>query len=170
MEAPPRLVGGDVALDLVNTLDSVVEGGDHLRTGEDVLEWLDHVGLGGEARLADVRRVRAAVEAALRPLAEGGVPDTGALAALYARAAGRAVLGAGGFTWASPLDAIVASATELLSHGPVDRLRRCGNCEWLFLDLSRNGRRRWCSMEGCGTEVKIRRLTERRRSARSASP
>ncbi|HEY7621489.1 MAG TPA: CGNR zinc finger domain-containing protein [Solirubrobacteraceae bacterium] len=167
METRPRLVGGDVALDLVNTLDSEVEGGDHLRTEADVIEWLDHVGLGGEARLADVRRARAAVDAALRPLAEGRAPDTGALVALYARAAGRAVLGAGGFTWASPVDAIVASATELLSHGPIDRLKTCDNCEWLFLDLSRNGSRRWCSMEGCGTEVKIRRLTERRRAARS---
>jgi predicted RNA-binding Zn ribbon-like protein len=167
METLPRLVGGDVALDLVNTLDSEHPAGDHLGTDADVAQWLGHVGLGGTARLADARRARAAIEAALRPLADGGEPDPEALARLYARAVARARLRAGGFVWASPVDAIVASATELLTHGPVERLKTCGNCEWLFLDLSRNGSRRWCSMEGCGTDVKIRRLTERRRAARS---
>jgi predicted RNA-binding Zn ribbon-like protein len=167
VEARPRLVGGNVAVDLVNTLDSYVPGGDYLHTDADVATWLDHVGLGGTARLADIRRARSAIEPALRPVAVGDEPDTGPLAALYARAAARAVLLPGGFEWATPVDAIVASAAELIASGPIDRLRVCGNCPWLFLDLSRNGSRRWCSMEGCGTEVKSRRLTERRRAARS---
>jgi predicted RNA-binding Zn ribbon-like protein len=55
-------------------------------------------------------------------------------------------------------------AAELLIRDPVDRLKSCGNCPWILLDESRNASRRWCSMEGCGTEVKIRRLTERRRA------
>jgi predicted RNA-binding Zn ribbon-like protein len=32
----------------------------------------------------------------------------------------------------------------------------------LFLDHSKNGRRRWCSMEDCGTHEKIRRYVTRR--------
>jgi predicted RNA-binding Zn ribbon-like protein len=166
MEARPRLVGGNPALDLVNTLDDEIPGGDYLRTDADVAVWLDHVGLGGTARLADVRRARAAIEAALRPLAAGDEPDTAPLAALYGRASARAVLRPGGFEWATPVDALVASAAELIAAGPLDRLRICANCPWLFLDLSRNGSRRWCSMEGCGSQVKSRRLTERRRAAR----
>lgn len=166
VEARPRLVGGNLGLDLVNTLDDEIPGGDHLRTDADVAVWLDHVGLGGAARLADVRRARSAIDAAVRPLAAGGEPDTGPLAALYARAASRAVLRPGGFEWSTPVDALVASAADLVAAGPLDRLRVCENCPWLFLDLSRNGSRRWCSMEGCGSEVKIRRLTERRRAAR----
>ncbi len=165
MEARPRLVGGDIALDLVNSHDLDLPNGDYLNSDADVAEWLAYVGLGGEARLADTRRARTAIDAALRPLATGGALDTTALRARYARAAGRATLGAGGFAWATPLDAIVASAVQLIATGPTDRLHVCGNCPWLFLDLSRNGSRRWCSMEGCGTEVKIRRLTERRREA-----
>jgi predicted RNA-binding Zn ribbon-like protein len=66
-----------------------------------------------------------------------------------------------------PMPRIVHSAVELLLHGRIERLRMCGNCPWLFLDLSRNASRRWCSMENCGTAVKIRLLTERRRRAPS---
>jgi predicted RNA-binding Zn ribbon-like protein len=52
-------------------------------------------------------------------------------------------------------------------------LRRCppdaGGCGWVFLDHSRNGSRRWCRMADCGTTAKARRLTERRRAARTPS-
>jgi hypothetical protein len=55
----------------------------------------------------------------------------------------------------------------------VGRLRACppalGGCGWLFLDHSRNGTRRWCAMDDCGARAKARRLTARRRSARSAT-
>ncbi len=170
MEARPRLVGGNLALDLVNTLDDELPGGDYLRTDADVAVWLDHVGLEGTARLVDVRRARRAIDVAVRPLAAGEEPDMAPLAALYAHAAARAVLRPGGFEWARPVDALVASAADLVAAGPLDRLRICDNCPWLFLDLSRNGSRRWCSMEGCGSQVKSRRLTESRRAARRRGP
>ena len=38
-----------------------------------------------------------------------------------------------------------------------------GDCGWLFYDTSRNGARRWCSMEGCGSGVKMRRHYARQR-------
>jgi predicted RNA-binding Zn ribbon-like protein len=44
--------------------------------------------------------------------------------------------------------------------GPrLDRVRRCANpeCGWLFLDDSRAGKRRWCSMSSCGNRAKARR-------------
>ena len=52
------------------------------------------------------------------------------------------------------------SAAELLTHGPLDRIRECpgqGNCGWLFLDLSKNASRRWCDMRACGNRAKARR-------------
>ncbi|MFD0480100.1 CGNR zinc finger domain-containing protein [Nonomuraea thailandensis] len=33
----------------------------------------------------------------------------------------------------------------------------CPSCGWLFLDTTRNGSRRWCSMAMCGSQVKSRR-------------
>ncbi len=64
-----------------------------------------------------------------------------------------------------PLRPIVHSAVELLTDGPLDRLKTCGHCRWLFLDQSRNHSRRWCSMDECGIELKHARFVEKRRRA-----
>lgn len=65
-------------------------------------------------------------------------------------------------------DRLVVSAVELVRGVELRQLRACpvgdGGCGWLFLDRSRNGSRRWCSMEYCGTRAKIRKLGERRRA------
>ncbi len=54
---------------------------------------------------------------------------------------------------------IARSAVELLTSPELHRVRQCpgSNCGWLFLDTSRKGNRRWCSMEGCGNRAKARR-------------
>ena len=62
-----------------------------------------------------------------------------------------------------PLRPIVHAAVELLTGGPLDRLKTCGNCRWVFLDRSRNHSRRWCSMNECGIQMKHARFVERRR-------
>jgi predicted RNA-binding Zn ribbon-like protein len=67
-----------------------------------------------------------------------------------------------------PLRPIVHAAVDLLTNGPLEHLKICGNCRWLFLDQSRNHSRRWCSMDECGTQMKQRRFVERRRRSRSA--
>ena len=59
-----------------------------------------------------------------------------------------------------PLWAIAVSAMELLTNADLRRIKECpgaGDCGWLFYDSSPSGRRRWCSMEGCGSRVKMRR-------------
>ncbi len=59
---------------------------------------------------------------------------------------------------AEPFDAIIApivkTAYDLLISGRLDRVKECSNCGWLFLDTTKNGRRRWCSMQDCGSNVK----------------
>jgi predicted RNA-binding Zn ribbon-like protein len=54
----------------------------------------------------------------------------------------------------------------LLGEGPLDRMKRCAGCRWLFLDQIKKLSRHWCSMEECGTNAKKRRYVERRRAAR----
>jgi predicted RNA-binding Zn ribbon-like protein len=52
------------------------------------------------------------------------------------------------------------SAAELLASAELDRVKECADdrgCGWLFLDTSRNGTRRWCSMQSCGNRAKVRR-------------
>jgi predicted RNA-binding Zn ribbon-like protein len=64
---------------------------------------------------------------------------------------------------------VVASAIELLTHGPLDRIKQCPTdegCSWLFLDTTKNRSRRWCSMDDCGSRIKARRQTDRRRTSR----
>lgn len=61
---------------------------------------------------------------------------------------------------------VARSAVELLIGAELERVRECpglGDCGWLFLDTSKNGSRRWCSMEGCGSRAKMRRQYARRR-------
>src|SRR6476659_593188 len=67
-----------------------------------------------------------------------------------------------------PLRPIVHAAVELLTGGPLDRLKTRGNCRWLFLDQSRNHSRRWCSMDECGIQMKHARFVERRRRRTTA--
>ena len=69
-----------------------------------------------------------------------------------------------------PLWPVARTAADLLTSGRLDRVRECpgaDGCGWLFYDTSKNGSRRWCSMEGCGNVAKARRLYARRRAASS---
>lgn len=52
---------------------------------------------------------------------------------------------------------VARSAVELLTSEEVQRVKQCGRCDWVFLDRSRNRRRRWCSMDACGNRVKMSR-------------
>ncbi len=61
---------------------------------------------------------------------------------------------------------VVHSAMELLTSSDLRRVKRCGRCSWLFLDTTKNRSRRWCSMEGCGTNEKSERFIARRRANR----
>lgn len=62
---------------------------------------------------------------------------------------------------------IARSASELLTSDDLVRVRRCAanDCDWLFLDTSRNRSRRWCDMKDCGNRSKARRFYERKRGA-----
>ena len=51
------------------------------------------------------------------------------------------------------------SAADLLVGAQLGRVRQCANpaCGWLFLDNSKSGNRRWCSMSACGNRAKAHR-------------
>jgi predicted RNA-binding Zn ribbon-like protein len=56
---------------------------------------------------------------------------------------------------------ITRSAMELLTSDELKRVKQCGRCDWLFVDRSRNLKRRWCSMSACGNRVKMARRYKR---------
>lgn len=70
----------------------------------------------------------------------------------------------------APLWSVAWSAARLLASDELTRVRRCGgiDCGWFYVDRSRNGLRRWCEMETCGTLMKTRRRAERNATARAA--
>lgn len=60
---------------------------------------------------------------------------------------------------------IAQAAADLLTSGDLKLVRWCeaADCEWLFLDRSRNRSRRWCDMTSCGNRAKARRHYQRAR-------
>jgi len=95
-----------------------------------------------------------------------------ALKALQHRCLSRAN---GGYRWewrsqeSNPLDRILwpmsQAAADLLTSDELRIVRFCEapDCEWLFLDHSRNRSRRWCDMTTCGNRQKARRHYQRAR-------
>ncbi|HWU95764.1 MAG TPA: CGNR zinc finger domain-containing protein, partial [Sphingomonas sp.] len=55
-------------------------------------------------------------------------------------------------------------AALLLGGDQAGRIRRCeaDGCAMLFLDTSRGGERRWCSMKRCGNKAKVAEFRRRR--------
>ncbi len=52
---------------------------------------------------------------------------------------------------------VVEAAYQLLIGGDHQKIKKCPACGWVFIDKSKGGRRRWCSMDTCGTIDKSRR-------------
>jgi predicted RNA-binding Zn ribbon-like protein len=78
------------------------------------------------------------------------------------------------WAWAGETDAlervmwpIVWCGASLLTSDRAQRVRECAaeGCGWLFIDVSKNGRRQWCNMQACGNRAKARRHYERVRSS-----
>lgn len=61
----------------------------------------------------------------------------------------------------------VLDALDLVREHP-GRVRECAadSCPVVYLDTSRNGRRRWCSMEVCGSRAKASAYYQRHRGER----
>lgn len=70
--------------------------------------------------------------------------------------------------WEGRLDSVLWPvawrAALLLTGADAARLRVCDgpDCGWMYVDRSRNGLRRWCQMETCGTREKSRRRAGRK--------
>jgi predicted RNA-binding Zn ribbon-like protein len=132
-----------------------------------------------EQVLGEAIEQREQAYAVLRALAESREPPAEALSGVEQKArraleaARLAPCADGSYRWhwdhgddlRSPLRPLAQATVELLAEGPLDRLKRCAGCRWLFLDASKNRSRHWCSMEVCGTDAKKRRYVERRRTA-----
>jgi predicted RNA-binding Zn ribbon-like protein len=71
----------------------------------------------------------------------------------------------------APLWPIAREAADLLASERTEYVRACASktCEWLFLDESKNHRRRWCDMTKCGNRAKVKRFYVRQKRTGATS-
>ena len=176
---PVRLVGGRLALDFLNTADWSADGAvirEGLETADDARAWAAGCGL-PEVRTAPAAELRA-FRAALRRLVLGperGRDDVRMLETALAEEAPLLAPAASGALVVAPeasLRRLVAASAAALLGDPREagRIKLCPghDCGWLFLDETRGGRRRWCSMATCGNRAKARRSYQRATGAHKA--
>jgi predicted RNA-binding Zn ribbon-like protein len=186
-----RLDGGRVCLDFVNTIHNfyAVEVEDYLQQPQRFVEWCVRAGAlrpddrvrapraahMGAALMREVVTLRHHLHALFAARIEDLPPAPDAVRGLdlwLHRAWASQSFGSDGHLhWRAdardarlPLKRIALDALDLLGDASVSRLRRCANttsCGWLFLDTSKNQRRRWCAMETCGTADKMQRYRQR---------
>lgn len=183
-----HFIGGHPALDFANAVFNrrvPAQDNELLKSARDIGNWAMASGL-ANARQAEavasipddafVERVHAMREASAEvfgAIAAGKPIAMDALSFLFSGAAGGLVAGSiesngvrPEFTlveWRDPaaITAFLAVlSVEAFFTLPRERLRSCPRCGWLFLDTSRGGKRRWCSMRTCGNREKVSRHRE----------
>jgi predicted RNA-binding Zn ribbon-like protein len=171
--------GGHAALDLAATLAGRLKPQhmELLATPTDLDRWLVAAGLAaGKPRSTDrdvklARELRETIYALA--IGRGSDADRIRLNAVAAAGAAPPQLDASGKlvrsgTAAQLLSSLAQQAVELFGGPNFVRVRQCeGNgCARLFVDLSRSGARRWCSMESCGNRAKAKTFRGRRDEVR----
>jgi predicted RNA-binding Zn ribbon-like protein len=173
---------GHLSLDFVATLGARRSNPvERLGAPEDLEEWLTTAGLLGgtgpsaiptDVQLADARQLR---EVTYRVLMAGRLGDAPSkddvdLINRYARGANAAlqigpdlsVVRLATDPVAVAISELARASVELLTGAELPRVRQCDGCSLLFLDRSRPGQRRWCSMGSCGNRSKTARYRAKR--------
>ncbi|MFL6119025.1 CGNR zinc finger domain-containing protein, partial [Actinophytocola sp.] len=173
-------------LDFANTVDDPLGPArhDHLATYEDLVRWSVRAGVlrdgrGAAQSGAALRRAHAlrdTLNEVFGAVATGDEVHWEELRPYVVDAVAHASLSETySLTWPDATEPhamlwpVAHAAAQLLTGPDVHRVKRCAGCPWLFLDRSRNGSRRWCAMNDCGTHEKIRKYVARRAARRVSS-
>jgi predicted RNA-binding Zn ribbon-like protein len=170
-----------LALDLTATVSGRKRNAplDSLKSASDLGRWLRAAGLGettpDESDLSLARSLREAIHGLVLARVRGLPLNSGDRLTLNAIAAGHApfvsLTEAGiATTFGSVrqlLTGLALEAISLIGTERSSRLRQCESesCAVLFLDESRAGDRRWCSMASCGNRAKVRSYRQRSRGS-----
>lgn len=180
-----HFLAGRPCLDLVATVGERWRRRiERLRAPDDLARWAVEAGIVDTApavTAADLdaaRRLRGAIARVAMAWGLGEPLDPTDVATIDAAAAapdvpprltpdgrrGPAVAG----TMGAVLSTVARDAIDLVSTADPRRLRECAadDCSLLFHDASRPGRRRWCSMAGCGNRHKTSQYRRRHASSR----
>jgi predicted RNA-binding Zn ribbon-like protein len=174
-------IGGRPSLDLCNT---TAAGAELFGEPDDVIAWLVEAGLGTPERAPvarDLERVRQ-----LRTELRGAflMRDAEAIADLVAdwlrETPGRLAVDRTSMrpsfcpevsTCRCLLVPALLDALDLARDG-IERVRECAapDCTYIYADTSRNGSRRWCAMERCGSRAKAHAYYTRHRATGPPPP
>jgi predicted RNA-binding Zn ribbon-like protein len=174
--------GGHAALDLCATLTGRAKPSPHdlLASPHDLCRWLKAAGLAPapsatQDDLEVARNLREAIYALAVARFAGKAAPGGARARLndLARQPGATLRLAedGHMRVTGSAHAMLATlaqdAIRLLGGPQSERIRQCesATCSRLFLDNSRGGDRKWCSMSPCGNRAKVSEFRRRKRAA-----
>ncbi|RFB81502.1 CGNR zinc finger domain-containing protein [Methylovirgula sp. 4M-Z18] len=177
-----RFRGGSTVLDLAATLQArqTAAPRDLLAHPEDLDRWLVSAGLAAslpgatENDLAAARILREAIFALACSL-QNPLLDAAAcqiLNQIAAEPAAAPALTADGRVElrglvAGLLASLARDAVRLFGGRDSSRIRQCqsASCSIFFVDTSRSGDRRWCSMSGCGNKAKVAEFRRRKRQS-----
>jgi predicted RNA-binding Zn ribbon-like protein len=180
---------GRLCLDFVATVgERWRRGFERLRTPEDLGRWLVEASLLDSAapvepsQLAEARRLRESIYRVARRAGKGR-PDRRDVREINRWAAdpplvprlavdGRTVKWIAERPVEASLATIARDAADLVSGPLAARVRECAapDCALLFVDTSRPGRRRWCSMDACGNRIKTAAYRRRRSTGSGTEP
>lgn len=185
---PRRMIfiSGRISLDLSHTGGVRTEEAkafEQLHEPQDFALWLSHSSLSLDVApvsrhdLTAVYELRDAIWYAAHAV-QSGVPVDGSDRDIINKYAARAPIipsidQCDTLVWARPmtvaaiLSYIARDAIDLLGSETKHKLRECANstCPLLFVDSSRPGKRRWCSMERCGSITKTARFRNKIQSS-----
>jgi predicted RNA-binding Zn ribbon-like protein len=181
-----KLLGGKLCLDFINTLDwrGTEKPVEFLNTYHDLVVWSRHAGvctiqdsrqLSAMAKQSEtmakkihlralsIREIMYRIFSAISQNKNPSKEDlTGFNQQLSASMQGSQIVRIKIF------NPIVRSAAELLVSADLQNIKSCADpaCGWLFLDTSRNKRRRWCDMRDCGNRAKASRFYNKKQGRR----
>ncbi len=173
-----EFVGGNLALDFVNTIHS---GSDTMEEPASIAEWALAAGLGKPSglrmsrRLNELRKTLASIASALAHGTTISRRDIARLNETLAEYPPRIVLRVtnAGITRETSFDIqklddiagpLATAMADLVTSPDRERVKRCPGCEMYFVDESRNRTRTWCSMKSCGNRAKVAAHYQRSRS------
>jgi predicted RNA-binding Zn ribbon-like protein len=173
--------------DFVNTYERQVDE-ESLSTSDALKDWLvEHRLVPADARvgatdLATTLAVREGLRSVLLGHA-GHDPDPRTMDAFHAAltdlpvrlhfdADGYRLVSTGTDPVAQALGQLLDAVRQASEDRTWPRLKVCARdtCRWAYYDASRNQVRRWCSMAGCGNQVKMRRAYATRKARAGAMP
>lgn len=179
---PVHLIGERLFLDFLNTANWEADGRvaeEKLNCADDLCTWMNAAGLTGSTSVSatemkvefltfrfSLRRMVLAMIGGKTPLSNDIEIFNKCLVQARTTDTLMSSAGALAFNSALPVTQIIAlSALPVIaSRSEMIRVKMCpaDRCGWLFLDESKNGRRRWCSMDLCGNRAKARRHYQKR--------